>query len=72
MKCGHGVGASVCMHCEGLEDLRRELEEWRSGRRRIRWRIKFDMGNADYLKRPIKPQGYDLFRVTTRPKGTKK
>lgn len=79
--CGHGVGASVCKHCEGLEDLRRdleetrranftyqaafkELEEWRSGKRRVFWRVRWTHPQKGLREKDYVSMGKAISKVT--------
>jgi len=70
--------ARCCLECEMA--IRKELDEWRSGKRRIWWRVKF---NSDHIftqlsfHSPPKRGQYEagngkVFRVTVRPKGAKR
>lgn len=57
-----------------IERLESELTEWRSGKRRVFWRIR--KANGDFFmnccSKPVaryhKPFGHKIYRVTVRPK----
>lgn len=73
-----------CLDCEMA--IRKELAEWRSGKRRVFWRVRFNQfafgptyidlvrrNNAIKLKGQLtSTQCSKLYRVTVRPKGAKR